>query len=47
MTSTLILILFGALLFSNFVNFAGLPADLTRWIEALGANRPWCCWSSW
>ena len=39
MTSTLFLILFGALLFSNFVNFAGLPADLTRWIEALGANQ--------
>ena len=39
MTSTLFLILFGALLFSNFVNIAGLPADLTRWIEALGANQ--------
>ncbi len=39
MTSTLFLVLFGALLFSNFVNIAGLPADLTRWIAALGANQ--------
>jgi C4-dicarboxylate transporter DctM subunit len=39
MTCTLFLILFGALLFSNFVNIAGLPADLQRWIMALGANQ--------
>jgi tripartite ATP-independent transporter DctM subunit len=39
MTSTLFLILFGALLFSNFVNIAGLPSDLQRWILALGANQ--------
>jgi C4-dicarboxylate transporter DctM subunit len=39
MTTVLFMILFGALMFSNFVNIAGLPADLTRWINALGANQ--------
>ena len=39
MTTVLFMILFGALMFSNFVNIAGLPADLTGWIAALGANQ--------
>ncbi len=39
MTTVLFTILFGALMFSNFVNIAGLPADLTNWIAALGANQ--------
>jgi C4-dicarboxylate transporter DctM subunit len=38
MTSMLFLILFGGLLFANFVNVAGMPADLNRWIMVLGAS---------
>ncbi|MGH8185811.1 MAG: TRAP transporter large permease [Steroidobacteraceae bacterium] len=38
MTSMLFLILFGGLLFANFVNVAGMPADLNRWILVLGAS---------
>lgn len=38
MTSMLFFILFGALLFSNFVNLAGLPGDLQRLITVAGAE---------
>jgi C4-dicarboxylate transporter, DctM subunit len=38
MTSMLFLILFGGLLFANFVNVAGMPADLNSWIMVLGAS---------
>ncbi|WP_436643364.1 TRAP transporter large permease [Microbaculum sp. FT89] len=38
MTAMLFLVLFGALLFSNFVNLAGMPNDLRDWITALGAH---------
>ncbi|TCT11924.1 tripartite ATP-independent transporter DctM subunit [Tepidamorphus gemmatus] len=38
MTAMLFFILFGALLFSNFVNLAGMPGDLRSWITALGAH---------
>jgi C4-dicarboxylate transporter, DctM subunit len=38
MTSMLFLILFGGLLFANFVNVAGMPADLNEWIMLLGAS---------
>lgn len=38
MTAMLFFILFGALLFSNFVNLAGMPGDLRAWITALGAH---------
>lgn len=38
MTSLLFFVLFGAILFSNFVNLAGLPDDLRRVILALGAR---------
>ncbi len=38
MTAMLFLVLFGALLFSNFVNLAGMPNDLRTWIMALGAH---------
>lgn len=38
MTCVLFVILFGALLFSNFVNLAGLPQDLRQTILAAGAQ---------
>jgi len=38
MTAMLFLVLFGALLFSNFVNIAGMPGDLRNWIMAFGAH---------
>jgi len=38
MTAMLFLVLFGALLFSNFVNFAGMPGDLRSMITQFGAN---------
>jgi C4-dicarboxylate transporter, DctM subunit len=38
MTSMLFLILFGGLLFANFVNVAGMPDDLNRSIMLLGAS---------
>jgi tripartite ATP-independent transporter DctM subunit len=38
MTAMLFLILFGALLFSNFVNIAGMPGDLRGWILGIGAH---------
>lgn len=38
MTAMLFLVLFGALMFSNFVNIAGMPNDLRNWIMALGAH---------
>ena len=38
MTAMLFFILFGALLFSNYVNLAGMPGDLTDWIMLLGAH---------
>lgn len=38
MTTMLFLVLFGALLFSNFVNIAGMPGDLADAIVAFGAH---------
>lgn len=38
MTTMLFLVLFGALLFSNFVNLAGMPGDLRGWIMSIGAH---------
>ena len=38
MTTMLFLVLFGALLFSNFVNIAGMPGDLADAIMAFGAH---------
>jgi len=38
MTTMLFLVLFGALLFSNFVNIAGMPSDLADAIMAFGAH---------
>ncbi|MEJ8570596.1 TRAP transporter large permease [Microbaculum marinum] len=38
MTAMLFFVLFGALLFSNFVNLAGMPGDLRNMIMALGAH---------
>jgi C4-dicarboxylate transporter, DctM subunit len=38
MTCILFFVLFGAIMFSNFVNLAGLPNDLRRVILALGAE---------
>jgi C4-dicarboxylate transporter DctM subunit len=38
MTCALFFILFGALMFSNFVNLAGLPDDLLRLVLAVGAQ---------
>jgi C4-dicarboxylate transporter DctM subunit len=37
MTAMLFFVLFGGILFANFVNIAGMPADLNRWILLLGA----------
>ena len=31
------ILLIGAILFSNFINVAGLPAQLSAWLNALGA----------
>ncbi|RVU33917.1 TRAP transporter large permease [Hwanghaeella grinnelliae] len=38
MTTMMFFILFGALMFSNFVNLAGMPGDLQSMIEAVGAE---------
>lgn len=38
MTAMLFFVLFGGVLFANFVNIAGLPADLSHWITLFGAD---------
>ena len=38
MTAMLFLLLFGGILFANFVNIAGMPADLSQWITLLGSD---------
>ncbi|GFE79448.1 C4-dicarboxylate ABC transporter permease [Steroidobacter agaridevorans] len=38
MTAMLFFVLFGGILFANFVNVAGLPADLNHWITLFGAD---------
>ena len=38
MTAMMFFILFGALVFSNYVNLAGMTNDLQSWLKAIGAN---------
>lgn len=38
MTAMLFFVLFGGILFANFVNIAGLPADLGHWITLFGGD---------
>jgi C4-dicarboxylate transporter, DctM subunit len=38
MTAMIFTILIGALIFSNFINVAGLPAAMSTWVTAIGAS---------